>query len=124
MGWWKIRDTKSGGIDWDHQGPGRLVNAIPSGDTPENYYNGDRPADVLDRAFKDIEDWAAENNIRITKDSLSKAYFKRQGVRYLVTRLELARQSITEEYKTAWHREPYPEELEAVFNFCVNPHFP
>lgn len=122
MGWWKIRDVESGGIDWDHKGPGQLVNAIP-GETPENYYNGDRPADYLGGALKDIEEFAEKNKIKLTRKILERAFFKGQGVAYIIRRFQNCTETIINEYKRVWKRPPYPEELKAVFNFCVNPDY-
>ena len=119
MGWWKIRSVESGGIDWEHKGPGRLVNAIP-GETPENYYNGDGPADAFGLALRSIEEYASEHNLRLTRRMLSDAYFKEQGVLVIVKLFQLAKTNIEEQYKNTWGRSPYPEELEAVFNFCTS----
>lgn len=58
MGWWKINET--GGIDWDEMPSGNddttgLVNAIPGRDTLEDHYNGDEPADVMERALSELD---------------------------------------------------------------------
>lgn len=56
MGWWKINSVECGGIDLTHgEKQGReLANALPGVDKPEELYNGDGPADVMDAALKKI----------------------------------------------------------------------
>ena len=53
MGWWKVKDADSGGIDWGF-GDGNLVNAIPGKHGSENEYCGDIPADIMDEAIARI----------------------------------------------------------------------
>ena len=80
-GWWQIDSVGTGQIKWDQ--PDKkdgLINAIPSEDDKEKLYNGDCPADIMDKALN----------------------------------------KIAEEYRSSWDREPKPEEIEAIFNFCFN----
>ena len=53
MGWWKIADVKTGGIDWSF-GSKNLVNAIPGKHDSKNEYCGDGPADIMDEALAKI----------------------------------------------------------------------
>lgn len=64
MGWWKVKDIQSGGIDWAHTCPtnAELVNAVPSVDDAQALYNGDGPADLMGDALRAIshlyeEEW-------------------------------------------------------------------
>jgi hypothetical protein len=34
--------------------------------------------------------------------------------------MDVAIRQIADEYEETWNRKPYPEEIEAVFNFCFN----
>lgn len=69
MGWWKIRSVDSGGIDWDWKKGNRLVNAIPGSDSPDFYYNGDGPADILGLAVRRIEvEFAEELKLKPTRE--------------------------------------------------------
>ena len=55
MGWWRI-DRETGGIGGQPAGEdSRLVNALPGVHSPEHYFNGDEPADVMAQALREIE---------------------------------------------------------------------
>lgn len=56
MGWWKIKDVETGRVDTSHKCPTNknLVNAVPSKDPSSDLYNGDIPADIMDKALEDI----------------------------------------------------------------------
>lgn len=56
MGWWRIKDVESGGIDFDasSQLGKQLANAIPGEDDPNTLFNGDGPADVMQEALAEI----------------------------------------------------------------------
>ncbi|MBC8462393.1 MAG: hypothetical protein H8D67_30855 [Deltaproteobacteria bacterium] len=58
MGWWRVREVESGGIDWSHRCPtnDQLVNAIPGEETEEALYNGDQPADLMDSILDEINE--------------------------------------------------------------------
>ena len=61
MGWWKVTDVATGQISCDLPSghPGKdtdsPVNAVPGRDSPDDYYNGDGPADALGAAMKSID---------------------------------------------------------------------
>ena len=71
MGWWRVKDPNSGGIDWSHQaqGAGGLVNALPGQESEEDaLYNGDGPADIMGAALREVnkeykEVWGREAKI-------------------------------------------------------------
>ena len=56
MGWWRIVDVESGGIDFTHKCPtnSEFSNAIPSVDPSNELYNGDIPADIMGYALDKI----------------------------------------------------------------------
>ncbi len=58
MGWWRIRNVESGGIDWDHKCPtnDQLANAIPGEEKEDELYNGDHPADLMGAALEEINE--------------------------------------------------------------------
>ena len=58
MGWWRIRDVESGGIDWDHKCPtnSQLANAIPGEEDEDALYNGDQSADLMDSVLDEINE--------------------------------------------------------------------
>lgn len=122
MGWWRI-DGPSGHIDWASRGSDGavLANHIPGKDSPENYYNGDEPADILDKAVNTMLD-------RLTvpeyKAAAKKAFLGESaddGVLDFVHKQSLmsARQKIDRTYKREWNRPPYIEELQGMFEFCT-----
>lgn len=120
MAWWKI-EGKSGQIDWDAK-PG-LINAIPGQDTPENYYNGDRPADIMGNFLAII----LRKFHYLTLEEI-KAFILHETVpercKRLVDDLNSIRidswNRITREYQECWNRPPYEEEKEAIVNFCTS----
>jgi hypothetical protein len=122
MGWWRI-DGPSGHIDWSSRGSDGAVlcNHIPGKDSPENYYNGDEPADILDKVVNMMLD-------RLTmpeyKAAAQKAFMGKSddaNVLDFIHKQSLisARQKIERTYKREWHREPYSEELQGLFEFCT-----
>ncbi len=80
MGWWKIKDVKSGQIDECFNGTSGTLNAIHGEDT-DVLVNGDEVSDIIGSAI----------------------------------------QKINEAYKCNWGRSATPEELQAAFNFVLNP---
>lgn len=54
MGWWRIRDVESGGINWSFH-KGGLTNATKDNTTTE-LVNGDTPADIMGDAVDKIVD--------------------------------------------------------------------
>lgn len=58
MGWWKVRNIKTGQVDFDHKCPTNLkfCNAVPGHeDAVENtLYNGDGPADLMEPVLRKI----------------------------------------------------------------------
>ena len=56
MGWWKVKDIKTGQIDFDHKCPTnpQLTNAIPGQEECDSVYNGDGPADLMGQVLRKI----------------------------------------------------------------------
>lgn len=122
MGWWRIEGA-TGGITWDSRGEDGaiLTNHIPGKDSPENYYNGDEPADILDKVISTM----LEKLTSVEYRGAARRAFLGEGVSDteidLIHKqsLEVARTRIERAYKREWDREPYPEELSAIFEFCT-----
>ncbi len=55
MGWWRINDSESGHIDFGAANVSGTANALPGQDDNERLYCGDGPADVMERAFEQID---------------------------------------------------------------------
>lgn len=53
MGWWKIKDIKTGQIDFEHKNSD-IANAIPGKETEDNLYNGDGPSDLMGDVLNSI----------------------------------------------------------------------
>lgn len=122
MGWWRI-DGPTGGVNWSSRGADGAVleNYSPGKDSPENYYNGDEPADILDKVISTMLE-------RLTSDeykSAARRAFLGEGVSDneidLIHKqsLESARERIERVYRREWDREPYPEEMQGIFEFCT-----
>lgn len=122
MGWWRIEGS-AGEITWDSRGEDGaiLANHIPGKDSPENYYNGDEPADILDKVISTMLEKLTSHDY---KDAARRAFLG-EGVSDteidFVHRqsLETARNRIDRAYKREWGRDPYPEELSGIFEFCT-----
>jgi hypothetical protein len=122
MGWWRI-DGPTGGINWASRGADGAVleNHTPGKDSPENYYNGDEPTDILDKVLSTMLDKLTSHEY---KEATRRAFLG-EGVGDteidLIHKqsLERARQRIERTYKREWGREPYPEELQGIFGFCT-----
>ena len=122
MGWWRIEGS-TGGITWDSRGEDGaiLANHIPGKDSAENYYNGDEPADILDKVISTMLEKLSNPEY---KDAARRAFLG-EGVSDteidLIHKqsLETARNRIERTYKREWGREPYPEELSGTFEFCT-----
>jgi len=58
MGWWKIKDVKTGQIDFGHKCSVNLhlVNAVPGREdaVEDTLYNGDGPADLMGPVLRKI----------------------------------------------------------------------
>jgi hypothetical protein len=56
MGWWKVRDIKTGQVDFSHKCPTnqQFVNAVPGEETEDILYNGDGPADLMGLVLRKI----------------------------------------------------------------------
>lgn len=122
MGWWQI-DGETGGINWSSRGSNGAVlcNHIPGKDSPENYYNGDEPADILDKVINTMLDRLVNPAY---KNAARKAFLGQKVDEEEIDlihkqSLENARQRITRTYKRAWSRDPYIEELSGIFEFCT-----
>ena len=122
MGWWRI-DGPAGGIDWSKQesGGATLFNYIPGKHSPENHYNGDEPADILDKVVSTFLDKLPN----VEYKAAAKTAFTGEGevpeILDLIHRqsLESARHKIEKVYQREWRRMPYPEELNGIFEFCT-----
>ena len=58
MGWWradKQTGARSGEYPSKRPEGSELLNAVPARDNPGDFYNGDGPADAMDRVIKDID---------------------------------------------------------------------
>ena len=75
MGWWKIKDVETGQVskNWD-DGRG-IANAIPHKDSKNDFYNGDKPADIMGKALREIRKCYQEDWERIEKPEEMKAVF-------------------------------------------------
>lgn len=137
MGWWKINNVDSGAID--HTVPrkyGELLNARAD-DSPENYYNGDGPADAIDIALKDIlmlcglEVYSRDRISKIKLSEMKTLFFNRLAVGFLqnvplndlLDVVDQAWRNHAACYVEMWKRAPYEEEKTATFNFCLKGHF-
>jgi hypothetical protein len=122
MSWWQI-DGETGGINWSSRGPDGAVlcNQIPGKAPRENYYNGDEPADILDKVINTMIDKLIDPEYK----NAARNAFLGQPVDDLEIdlihkqSLENACRRITRVYERAWSREPYFEELAGVFEFCT-----
>ena len=56
MGWWKIKDVKTGQVDFDHKCPtnSQFANAVPGHEECDSVYNGDGPADLMGPILRKI----------------------------------------------------------------------
>ena len=54
MGWWRIKDTETGQVDFEAKTSAPTANALPGKDDPQHLYGGDGPADVMGKALADI----------------------------------------------------------------------
>ena len=56
MGWWKIKDVKTGQVDFDHKCPTneKFANAVPGKEAEDALYNGDGPADLMGPILRKI----------------------------------------------------------------------
>lgn len=133
MGWWRIDSVAHGQINLadltytEHA----LLNRNGGRDPYENYYNGDRPADIAADA---IDELAAL--LRVDLRDLSNRCQKEQIVRFFLWNhvtvpFERLRGNLEElrnitlsrlhgAYEEEWGRPAYPEELTASFMFVLN----
>jgi len=122
MGWWRI-DGPSGGINWSKtkNGSAVLLNHIPGRHSPENYYNGDEPADVLDKVVSTFLDKLTVAEYKAAAKNAFTGEAEVPEILDLIHKqsLESARQKIEIIYKREWKRMPYPEELHGIFEFCT-----
>jgi hypothetical protein len=122
MGWWRI-DGNSGQINWSSQSTGgaTLLNHIPGKHSSENYYNGDEPADVLDKVVSTFLDKMTDAGYKAAAKTAFTGEADAPEELDLIHKqsLEHARQKIAEIYQREWRREPYPEELRGIFEFCT-----
>jgi hypothetical protein len=133
MGWWKIKDVESGQVDHNWESAGTLLtNAIPGRDSPENYYNGDDPADLLVKWLGIATRGLKKFDMEPTPDLLASLWW--EGGEYFASDNAKAWKYfdrlhrwvwawMRRIYRNAWGRRPYEEESTAVFNFVLNAHF-
>lgn len=126
MGWWRI-DGATGAPNWNaapkHSRDGAfLQNCVPGRDSAENHYNGDEPSDILDKVLNTFIERLPDREYR---QAAKNAFL---GVNaddatpldmIHAQSLEQARRKITLVYKREWRRDPYPEELQGIFEFCT-----
>jgi hypothetical protein len=122
MGWWRI-EGPSGRIEWSSRGKNGAVleNYIPGKTSPENYYNGDEPADILDKVVGTMLDRLTDPAY---KETARKAFLGTPVDAETIDlvhkqSLETARNKIARVYKREWQRDPYDEELCGIFEFCT-----
>ena len=123
MGWWRINGS-SGQINWDKSDKGKwaeLHNGVPGKDPAENYYNGDEPADILDKVISTLLDKLTTPEYRqAAKNAFIGAPVDLDVIDLIHKQsLEDARNKINRTYAREWGRQPYPEELEGIFEFCT-----
>ncbi len=125
MGWWKCNDN--GGIDWNAPKHGTLVNAM-KGDSPENYYNGDSPADAMCIPEAVIKSWFTDKEPKpnldqivqmLTEDKFDDNLFKHIPTSAIEKLKKSLWKEIDEIYKEAWNRPAYPEERILVCRFAL-----
>jgi hypothetical protein len=121
MGWWRV-EGPSGHVDWSSRAENGaiLCNRVPGKDSPENYYNGDEVADILDKVVNTMLDRLTTLEYRLS----ARQAFLGDGDEEMLDLIDKqllvsARNKITRTYKREWGREPYPEELQAIFEFCT-----
>lgn len=139
MGWWKINSPGSGGIDRAHATGSRLLNAVPGRHTPENHYNGDRPADAMGNAVDRVltvmsvaqpGPGSKDALVGVSREELLDlflaqkvpAWFSGDGATLLGI-VSACWAEVDAEYGEDWDRRAYLEEREAVCNFVLNPLF-
>ena len=134
MGWWK--SNENGGIDWKNlptgHGGNTLVNAIAGRDSPEDYYNGDSPADamggpiyVLKKVFANKKKPSVEEMVNFfTKKEFSpifsKVFKEANGKKTAISLIDKIWQKIDKIYEEAWNRPTYPEERVLICKFCFS----
>ena len=136
MGWWAVQPP-DGGIRWSTINVQRsgaangktkvvLLNKIPGRDPPDDYYNGDEPADLLDNFFDVVRsELDFSNDLAV---NALKAQFVRGEISIdlipenVRERLDNTKARVNRTYKREWGREAVPEELDALFNFCTIAH--
>lgn len=125
MGWWRI-DGANGAPHWNaapsnSRDGAFLVNYIPGKDSPENYYNGDEPVDILDKVVNlCIERLTSPEYKQASKNAFLGIAENTDALDVIHKQLlESARHKITRVYKREWGREPYAEELQGIFEFST-----
>lgn len=121
MGWWRISGP-SGQIDWAKQpnGSATLLNYIPGKHSPENHYNGDEVADILDKVVCTFLDKLTDSGYKAAAKNAFLGETPVPEILDLIHKQSLicARQKIEKVYEREWKRKPYPEELHGIFEFC------
>jgi hypothetical protein len=133
MGWWKIKDVETGGIDLSWNRPEtQYKSAIPGRDPLENYYNGDEPAALIEKwlgkTVRALEKWQLEPTFELVFDIWRQGgepfYHKSAGMSKYFDRLhKWATRRMRRIYVDTWARRPYQEEREAAFNFVAKVYF-
>lgn len=118
MGWWQISSVEAGQINFEHAPNRILANALPDRDSDEVYYNGDGPADVLGDAINTL----LEKGVKpITlKETFNHPETFSGEIAAIVNK---ALEDVVLEYRAAWNRDPFPEEMQAAINFVTNPYY-
>lgn len=126
MGWWQIGD-KRGGI-------AAFAGLTPLKKKKIPLLNGDEPADIMDSSLDKVlhlsghlakGEKLCDKDISVSKAALANLYFEQQvdpslGRKRKTLLKEVTRcwEAIKKCYQRNWERDPFPEEQEAVFNFC------
>jgi hypothetical protein len=123
MGWWRI-DGPNGRINWEKSERANwavLHNCIPGREPEENYYNGDEPADILDKVVSPIIERLTDPEYKKEAKNAFLGAAANADVIDLIHKqsLEAAKQKISRVYQREWGRQPYTEELEGIFEFCT-----
>lgn len=122
MGWWKANSR--GGIDGSFQSQSGMLNAV-AGDSPEHYYNGDGPANIVCGAIHGLKILTGKAQLS-SSDLLNLLLHREVGPVFenvnrdvLLSAVEIMWSHVDNEYQEAWGRPAYPEEKEAICTFVL-----
>jgi len=126
MGWWSIKDAEKPGVDFSSVvESGELANRFPGQDSPVEMYNGDGPADILSPAMHLLVDalfhqMGIKPSFEFVSAQIEKYLDGEFPVGSLYHRyLSQPYDEVRKEYRDAWGREPFRDELIAVARFVL-----